>query len=135
MALYLTAYAFTAVIFLAIDFVWLSWIARSFYFDRLGELLMERPNMGAAAAFYAVYVVGVVIFSVAPALKADSAAHALIYGALFGFFAYATYDMTNFATLRNWPLAVSLVDIAWGTVLTGVAATGGFLATRALFHA
>lgn len=135
MVQYLTAYALTAVIFLAIDFAWLSWIARNFYFERLGDLLMERPNLGAAAAFYAVYVIGVVVFSVAPALKADSVAHALIYGALFGFFAYSTYDMTNFAILRNWPLDVSLVDIAWGTALTGTAATGGFLATRALFNA
>jgi uncharacterized membrane protein len=80
-------------------------------------------------------VIGVVFFAVVPALRADSAAMALVYGALFGFFAYATYDMTNYATLRNWPLVVSLVDIAWGTCLTGVSALAGYLATRFFFPA
>ncbi len=90
--------------------------------------------MGAAAGFYAIYVVGIVIFSIAPALRTESATTALVYGALFGFFAYATYDMTNYATLRNWPLEVSLVDTAWGTCLTGVSALLGYLATRFIFH-
>ena len=135
MAQYLTAYGVTAVVFLVIDFIWLSQVARGFYFERLGELLLDKPNMGAAAAFYAIYVVGVVIFSVAPALRTDSATTALVYGGLFGFFAYATYDMTNYATLRGWPLEVSLVDTAWGTCLTGVSALLGYSVTRLIFHA
>jgi uncharacterized membrane protein len=135
MAQYLTAYGVTAVVFLVIDFIWLSQVARGFYFERLGELLLDKPNLGAATAFYAIYVVGVVIFSVAPALRTDSATTALTYGALFGFFAYATYDMTNYATLRNWSLVVSLVDTAWGACLTGVSALLGFLVTRFIFHA
>lgn len=134
MAQYLTAYGVTAAVFLGIDFIWLSQVARSFYFERLGDLLLDKPNLGAAAAFYAIYVVGIVIFSVAPALRTESATNALVYGALFGFFAYATYDMTNYATLRNWPLEVSLVDIAWGTCLTAVSALLGYLATRFVFH-
>ena len=133
MVQYLSAYAITAVIFLGIDFVWLSNIAKRFYFDRLGELLREKPRLGAAVAFYAIYVVGIVIFAVAPALKEQSATTALVYGALFGFFAYATYDMTNYATLRNWSLTVSLVDVVWGTVLTGTAAFLGYLGTRTVF--
>lgn len=132
MAQYLTAYAVTAVVFLGIDFVWLSRIAKRFYYDRLGELLLEKPNLGAAVAFYAIYVIGIIIFAVAPALKEQSASTALIYGALFGFFAYATYDMTNYATLRNWSLTVSLVDIVWGTFLTGISAWLGYLGTRAI---
>jgi uncharacterized membrane protein len=135
MAQCLTAYGVTAVVFLVIDFIWLSQVARGFYFERLGELLLDKPNLGAATAFYAIYVVGVVIFSVAPALRTDSATTALTYGALFGFFAYATYDMTNYATLRNWSLVVSLVDTAWGACLTGVSALLGFLVTRFIFHA
>ena len=135
MAQYLTAYAATAVIFLAIDFIWLSKVARVFYFERLGDLLLDKPNMGAAVIFYAVYVIGIVFFAVVPALRAESASMALIHGALFGFFAYATYDMTNYATLRNWPLVVSLVDIAWGTCLTGASALAGYLATRFFFQA
>ena len=133
MAQYLTAYGVTAAVFLGIDFIWLSQIAKTFYSERLGDLLLDKPNLGAAAAFYAIYVVGVVIFSVAPALRAGSATTALVYGALFGFFAYATYDMTNYATLRNWPLEVSLVDTAWGACLTGVSALLGYLLTRLIF--
>lgn len=132
MAQYLTAYAVTAIVFLGIDFVWLSKIAKKFYYGRLGDLLLDKPKMGAAVAFYAIYVVGIIIFAVAPALAAQSASTALIYGALFGFFAYATYDMTNYATLRNWSLTVSLVDIAWGTVLTGTSALLGYWGTRAI---
>ena len=90
--------------------------------------------MAAAAVFYAVYVVGIVIFAVAPALRETSAGTALVYGALFGFFAYATYDMTNYATLRNWSLTVSLVDTAWGTALTGASALLGYLGTRLLMQ-
>ena len=134
MAQYLAAYGFTATVFLVIDLIWLSQIAKAFYFERLGDLLLDKPNLAAAAAFYAIYVVGIIIFSVAPALRADSATSALTYGALFGFFAYATYDMTNYATLRNWPLEVSLVDIAWGTCLTGVSALIGYTLTRLVFH-
>jgi uncharacterized membrane protein len=135
MAQYLTAYGFTAAIFLVIDLIWLSQIAKTFYSERLGDLLLDKPNMGAAAGFYAIYVVGIIIFSVAPALRAGSPTTALAYGALFGFFAYATYDMTNYATLRNWPLEVSLVDTAWGACLTGVSALLGYLLTRLIFQA
>lgn len=131
---YITAYAVTAIAFFAIDFVWLSSIAKAFYFNRLGDLLLDKPNIGAAAAFYAVYVAGIVIFAVAPALREGSAGTALLYGALFGFFAYATYDMTNYATLRNWSLVVSLVDTAWGTVLTGFSAVLGYLGTRLIIQ-
>ena len=116
------AYITTVVVFLALDVIWLSRVAKSFYFTRLGHLLRERPHLGVAAAFYALYVVGIVIFAVAPALRAGSADVALLYGALFGFFAYATYDITNYATLRDWPIAVTLVDIVWGAVLTGASA-------------
>lgn len=127
---YIVAYAATALVFLAIDFVWLTRIAKQFYYSRLGDILLTSPRLGAAVAFYALYVIGIVIFAVAPALRDGSAATAAIYGALFGFFAYATYDMTNYATVRNWSLVVSLVDIAWGTALTGVSAYAGYWITR-----
>ncbi len=127
---YLIAYALTALVFFAIDFVWLSRVARDFYFSRLGDMLLDTPRMGAAAAFYAIYVVGIVIFAVAPALRTDSLATALVFGASFGFFTYATYDMTNYATLKNWPVSIVVVDIIWGTVLSGVSAAIGYWATR-----
>ncbi|MBB4303478.1 putative membrane protein [Rhodobium orientis] len=136
MARMITAYVVTAIVFLGIDYVWLSKVAKSFYFDRLGDMVLDKPKMGAAALFYAVYVVGIVIFAVAPALKGSgSATTAALYGALFGFFAYATYDMTNYATLKNWPVVITAVDIVWGTVLTGVSALAGYLVTRAIFPA
>ena len=130
MTRYLAAYGFTLMVFLAIDFVWLSQIARKFYFERIGHLMADKPNLTAAVVFYAVYVVGIVIFAVAPALKSGSVMTALGYGALFGFFAYATYDMTNYATLKNWPVMVTVVDIAWGTFLTGISAAAGYYLTR-----
>ncbi len=132
---YIVAYLATAVVFLAIDYVWLTRVALQFYRENLGDLLLANPRIGAAAAFYAVYVIGIVIFAVAPALRSGSALTALAFGALFGFFAYATYDMTNYATLKNWPLTVSVVDIIWGTALTGVSAWLGALITRAILPA
>lgn len=130
---YLAAYLATAAIFLFADFLWLGYIAKTFYFSRLGELLLDKPNLSVAAVFYAVYVIGVVIFAVGPALKSGSWQTALIYGALFGFFCYGTYDMTNLATLKGWPVTVAVVDVIWGTVLTGISALLGYLVTRQLF--
>jgi uncharacterized membrane protein len=127
---HVTAYVTTAVVFLAIDYVWLSQVATRFYFDRIGHLLMDKPNLAVAALFYLFYVVGLVIFAVAPALKSGSLGLAILYGALFGFFTYATYDVTNLATLRNWPVIVAVVDVAWGTALSAVAAAAGYILTR-----
>lgn len=127
---YLASYLITAFLFLGLDFVWLSVVAKSFYFDRLQGHLLAQPKLGAAAGFYAVYVIGVIIFAVAPAMRDQSVGTALLYGALFGFFAYATYDMTNYATLKDWPVSIVLVDIAWGTVLTAVSAGLGYWLSR-----
>jgi len=124
---YLAAYLATAAIFLLVDFVWLAYVAKNFYAARLGPLLLDKPNLTVAAVFYAIYVIGVVIFAVAPALQSGSWKTALIYGALFGLFTYGTYDMTNLATLKNWSVTVTVVDIIWGTVLTGASALLGYL--------
>jgi len=132
MAQYVWAYVATAVIFLAIDVVWLKWVARRFYAAGLAGLLREKPFLGVAAAFYAIYMLGVVLFAVSPALAAGSAWMALGYGAMFGLCAYATYDLTNYATLRNWPLSVSLVDTIWGAALTGVSALLGYLVVSSM---
>ncbi|MTH98409.1 DUF2177 family protein [Roseibium sp. RKSG952] len=128
---YVTAYISTVIVFLAIDYVWLTQVATRFYFDRIGHLLMAKPNMAAAGAFYILYVVGLVIFAVAPALKSESVVTAIILGALFGFFTYATYDVTNYATLKDWPFLVVVVDVLWGTFLGGISAGAGYLLTRA----
>ena len=132
---YLVAYLTTAVVFLAVDAVWLGVVARNFYAERLGGLMKAEPDLAIAAGFYAVYVVGIVIFAVAPALAQDAWRTALIKGALFGFFAYATYDLTNLATLEGWPVSVSVVDVVWGTALTGASALSGFVLTKRLVGA
>lgn len=118
----LIAYFSAALVFFGLDFVWLSRVAIGFYRSQIGDLLRERPNMQAAAAFYLVYIVGIVYFAVMPGLQKDSVAIACLNGALLGLIAYGTYDVTNLATLKNWSLGVSLVDVAWGTVLTALSA-------------
>lgn len=127
---YIVAYMCTAVIFLAIDYVWLGFIAKELYFSSLGHLMADEVNFKIAAGFYLIYAAGIVVFAVNPALISGEWKTALIYGALFGFFCYATYDFTNMATLRDWPIKVSLIDIAWGTFLTGISSTGGFFLTQ-----
>ena len=98
--------------------------------EGIGALLADQINITAAVVFYLLYVAGIVIFAISPALESGSWRTALTMGALFGFFAYATYDMTNLATLRDWPVAVTAVDMAWGTFSTGLSATAGFLAAK-----
>ncbi len=132
MGKYLAAYAGCLACFLAIDAIWLGLVAKRFYADQLGDLLKASPSLGVAAVFYLAYAVAVVILAVRPAIIAESPLHALALGAVLGFAAYGTYDITNLATIRNWPWQVSAVDWAWGTVLTGVSAWAGYHASRAL---
>jgi uncharacterized membrane protein len=124
------AYAATATVFLLVDLVWLGFAAKAFYRTNIGALLADQINLTAAVIFYLLYIVGIVIFAISPALESGSWRTSLAMGALFGFFAYATYDMTNLATLRDWPVAVAAVDMAWGTFLTGLSATAGFFAAK-----
>jgi uncharacterized membrane protein len=125
-------YAATAVVFLGLDLTWLSVMGDAFYRPMLGELLAAKPDLAAAAAFYAVYITGVAIFAVAPALAAGRRLIALRNGGLLGLVAYATYDLTNQATLAGWPPLATAVDLAWGALVTGTAATAGALAGSAL---
>jgi uncharacterized membrane protein len=125
---YLIAYAKTAVIFLVLDAIWLGFVATSFFQAQLGHLLRDDINLGVALIFYLFYAVGIVIFGVRPALTENCAAPvktAALFGGLFGFFAYATYDMTNYITLPGWPEIVILVDVTWGTFASAVAAACG----------
>lgn len=114
--LFLTLYAISVPVFFAIDMVWLGLVASNFYKSRLGSL-MGDINWPAAIIFYLVFLVGLTFFATYPAAIKDSVVTALTLGALFGFFTYATYDLTNLATLRDWPLSVTLVDMLWGTIL------------------
>ena len=128
--IWITAYISAAIAFFALDCVWLGIVAIKLFFGRMAHLFADKVYLAAAAGFYAIYIVCLIIFAIAPAIAEDAWPTAALYGALFGFFCYATYDMTNLATLKDWPAAVSIVDIAWGTLLSGSAATIGFLATR-----
>jgi uncharacterized membrane protein len=126
---YAVAYLSTAIVFFGVDFVWLSTMTSRFYRSRMGDMLLDQPNFVAAGLFYLVYVAGVVYLAVIPAVNAGSFATALVGAAVLGLIAYGTYDMTNLATLKNWSLSLSIVDMAWGTFLTSLAAAGGYFAT------
>jgi len=115
-------YAVAAVVFCVVDGVWLGVVAQPLYEDRLGELLAPEPNLAAAVAFYALFVAGLVFFVVDPALRAGSVTRALATGGFFGLVTYATWDLTNLAVLRDFPLALVPVDLAWGTVLSATVA-------------
>lgn len=130
MRTYLIAYFATAVTFFGMDFVWLSLTHGPLYKAKLGALLLAKPNMAAAAGFYLMYVVGLLIFVVLPALEQGSWVRVLWSGALFGLIAYGTYDMTNQATLAGWSVTVTIIDMAWGTVATGTAALVGYFVTK-----
>lgn len=123
-------YGACVVAFFAIDFVWLSTMNSRFYQPRLGSLLAEQPKLGVAAGFYLLYVIGVVALAVVPGLKEGAVVAALWRGALFGLLAYATYDLTNLATIQGWPWELAVVDMIWGTVLTGTVSVVGYYAGR-----
>jgi uncharacterized membrane protein len=125
---WIAAYIASAVTFLALDALWLGVVAQKMYQREFGPLLLEKPNMAAAAVFYALYLVGIVFFAVKPALEAGSWSRALIHGALFGLIAYATYDLTNLATLKGFPFKVVIPDLAWGAFVTSAAAIAGYAA-------
>ena len=127
---HLKLYVLTVPIFFAIDIIWLGYVAKAFYRQNLADFLSPKVNWGAALLFYLLYIIGILIFAVLPALKEDSLARAALLGGLFGFFTYATYDLTNLATLKDWPLKVVMVDIAWGAVLCAVVASCSFLVGR-----
>lgn len=124
--LFAKAYVAALVAFLALDAVWLGVVARGFYVSQLGALMRENVNFLAAGGFYLAYVAGIVYFAVLPALADGAWSRAVLNGALLGLLAYGTYDMTNMATLKGWPVTMSLVDMVWGMIVTALAAAAGY---------
>ena len=116
---WLAIWAIAAVIMIAIDMVWLTWLGRGFYMQEIGGLLLDTPNLPAALAFYVLYSVGVVVIIIAPALETQSVLRALIYGVIFGLVAYGTYDLTNLAVMKGFTTKIALIDMAWGGLITG----------------
>ncbi len=123
---YLKLYLLTIPLFFAFDLLWLGVFAKNLYQNNLAHLLSATVNWPAALSFYAIYIVGILLFAVKPALVEQSLLKAAVWGALFGFFTYATYDLTNLATLRDWPLKIVLIDITWGTLLCTLVASGSY---------
>lgn len=130
--LYAIAYLAILVPFCLLDGVWLTAMGNLLYRPTLGDILLPSLNAPPAVAFYLVYPIGILVFASLPALKAGAVSPALIYGALFGALAYATYDLTNYATLRNWTLLISVLDIAWGAFASATAAAASYYATRTI---
>jgi uncharacterized membrane protein len=125
---YMKIYVSALVGFLVIDMIWLGVVARGFYRRHLGFLLADQVNWWAALSFYLLFVAGVLVFAVAPGLQANSLPRALLLGGFLGLVTYGTYDLTNLATAKNWPLIVTVVDMVWGTVLAAAVSCIGYLA-------
>ena len=130
LSIYLKLYALMVPVFFIIDLIWLGVVARGFYQKNLKYILRPDVNWTAAIIFYLVYIAGILIFAVLPGMAEDSWQHAALWGALFGFFTYATYDLTNLALLKDWPLNIVIVDILWGVVLCTVVATLSFFIAK-----
>jgi uncharacterized membrane protein len=127
---YALSYAVALLVFLSIDIVWIRAVMQPLFERNLGGLLLETPRMGAAGAFYALYVAGIVYLAVVPAAAVESWRTAAVNGAIIGFLAYGTYEATNLATLKGWTYEMLAIDLAWGVLLTSVTAVAGYIAFR-----
>ena len=125
-------YVITLVIFLGIDALWLGVISKNFYRTHLGTLLRDSFNLGPALVFYLLYIVGLMVFVIVPAVNNDSFIQAAGLGVLFGLVAYATYDLSNLATLKNWPITIVVADLLWGMCVSGMVASIGYFIGHAL---
>lgn len=124
---FIIRYLIAGALFAIIDGIWLSFVANKLYRSQLGSLLLDKPNLPAAILFYLVFLVGLVVFVINPAMQSNDWKVALGLGALFGFVTYATYDLTNLATLKGYPLTITIVDLLWGTILTASVSVIAFL--------
>jgi uncharacterized membrane protein len=120
------SYILTFVVFLMVDMLWLGILAKNLYKKYLGGFITDKVNWTAALIFYLIYVAGISIFVIYPAVNKGSAGNAILMGALFGVVTYATYDLTNLATLKGWPLSIVFIDICWGAVLSAIVGFSGY---------
>lgn len=123
MTKFIMQYGVVLVIFFAIDMIWLGLIAKDFYAKTLGFLMAPKVNWIAAFVFYLIFILGLLVFVIQPALGGESWTHSITMAALFGLVTYATYDLTNLATLKDWPLIITIVDLAWGVSLSVIVST------------
>ena len=124
--MFIKLYAIALPIFFAIDMMWLGLVAKGFYTKQIGSLLKPDVNWTAAILFYLLFIIGLVVFVITPAVEKNSWTHALLFGALFGLVCYATYDLTNLAVAKDWSLLVTIVDLAWGAVLAASVSTATY---------
>ena len=129
----IVAYLITAAVFLIIDYIWLGVLMKDYFQTQLSHLMADDVNLAIAAIFYLFFAAGIVLFCVMPAFEAGSWAKAATLGAVLGFLAYGTYDVTNMATLRDWPVMMSVIDVTWGTTITAVSATAGYALTTMIY--
>ncbi len=129
---FLITYLVTVPVFFVIDMLWLGVIAKPIYNKYLGYIMAENVKWGSAITFYLLFILGLVFFAINPGLESGSLWKAVIYGALFGFFAYMTYELTNHAIIRDWPWQIVIIDIVWGTVLGGLVAGVGYYFSKML---
>jgi len=130
---YILLYLIVLAAFFLIDMIWLGLVARKFYREQLGFIMLDKINWPAAILFYLLFIAGLVYFVIRPALGQDCWFNAFLNGAFFGLICYATYDLSNLATLKNWPLKVTIADLIWGSVLCGVLSIIGFFSGGAIF--
>jgi len=128
--MFIKLYAVSFLVFLAMDMLWLGVVAKNFYSNQLGFLMKAEINWAAAGVFYLLFNVGLVLFVIAPAYEKNSWMHATLFGALFGLITYATYDLSNLATLKDWPLLVTVVDLVWGATLAASVSTITYFVAR-----
>jgi uncharacterized membrane protein len=119
-------------IYVLLDLIWLGLVAKNFYQGQIGSLFKTEMNWYAILAFYVIFVASLVVFVITPAIEKASWMHALVYGAFFGLACYATYDLINYALLKDWPLAVTLVDLVWGTAVVATVSTVTYVVARFL---
>lgn len=130
---YIIHFLLTVPVFFAVDLVWLGIIGKPIYQKYIGHLMAEKVNWPAAITFYLLFIVGILIFAVYPALKIDKVSYAITYGALFGFFTYMTYELTNMAVIKDWSWQIVPIDIIWGTVLCTLVSLGSFYIGKWVF--
>jgi len=129
--MFIKIYAIAFSVFFIIDMTWLGIIAKNFYREQIGTLMKPNVNWTAAIIFYLIFITGLVVFVITPAIEKGSWTHAILFGALFGLVCYATYDLTNLAVAKDWPLLVTIVDLAWGAILaSSVSVITYFISTK-----
>lgn len=132
--IYLRDFFITFVVFMGIDLVWLGIVAKKLYKSKLGFIMASSPNWIVAIIFYIIFIIGLMYFALYPSLESKSLIGAVLVGMIFGFITYATYDLTNLATLKDWPISITIIDMIWGTSLGGLTTGISYFIIKLIGH-